>query len=347
MPIADYKIYCKMLDSALINGYAYPAINVSSIETANAALEGFAEAKSDGIIQISIGGGKHASGQYINDTVLGAISLASHIHLVAEHYNVFIALHTDHCQSKDLNSFVLPLIQETENRRASGLPNLFQSHMFDGGQLTLDQNIELCKGLASKCAKNDIILEVEAGVVGGEEDGINNDGIPREKLFTTPQDMLKFYEALNGITKGKFMLAATFGNVHGSYKPGKVKLKPSILYDGQQELKRQYGSDSKFYLVFHGGSGSTKEEIHESVGYGVVKMNVDTDAQYAFTRPIVDHIMKNYDGVLKIDGEIGAKKQYDPRSYLKAGEIGMKMRVIEACNDLNSAGKSLFRRTQK
>ena len=342
MPVANYATYCKMLDSALANQYAYPAINVVSIESANAALAAFAEAKSDGIIQISIGGGKHASGSKIGSTAIGAIALANYIHYVADYYDIYVALHTDHCQLNKLDEFVKPLIKETARRRALGQANLFQSHMFDGGTLPLEENIKAAKELAAMCAQNDILLEVEAGVVGGEEDGVNHDGVPREKLFTTPDDMMRFYDELGGITGNRFLLAATFGNVHGSYKPGNVKLKPKILRDGQEELKRRCGDDKHFYLVFHGGSGSTKEEIAEAVDYGVVKMNIDTDTQYAFTRPIAHHFFKNYDGVLKIDGEVGVKKQYDPRVYLAAAEAGMKDRIKEACDDLRSTGKTLY-----
>ncbi len=339
MPVVDYKTYCKMLDSANKNRYAYPAINVSNLETANAALAGFAEAKSDGIIQVSTGGGQHASGGTIKDMVLGAISLANHVHLMAEKYNVYIALHTDHCQPGKVESFLHPLIAETARRRERGEKNLFNSHMFDGSELPLADNMKIAKELMALCAKNEIILEVEAGVVGGEEDGVSNEGVPADKLYTTPEDMIEVYKALNGIG-GRFMFAATFGNVHGVYKPGNVKLKPVILRNGQNAVKEAFGA--RFDLVFHGGSGSTKEEIHETLDYGVVKMNVDTDTQYAFSRPIADHVFKNYDGILKVDGEVGNKKVYDPRAYLKAGEKGMATRIKEACADLNATGKTLF-----
>ena len=340
MPIVNYKTYINMLETANKNKYAYPAINVSSMETANAALVGFAEAKSDGIIQVSTGGGEHASGTGVKDMVLGAISLANHVHLMAAKYNVNIALHTDHCQPKKVETFLKPLIAETARRRAKGEPNLFNSHMFDGSELPLDQNMKIAKELMVLCAQNEIILEVEAGVVGGEEDGMNNEHLPADKLYTTPEDMLGVYQALSSIPNARYMFAATFGNVHGVYKPGNVKLKPSILKDGQDALKAKF--NARFDLVFHGGSGSSKEEISETLNYGVIKMNVDTDTQYAFTRPIADHVFKNYDGILKVDGEVGNKKAYDPRAYLKAGEKGMAKRIKEACEDLNSAGKTLY-----
>lgn len=341
MPVVNYQQYCNMLDSAYKNHYAYPAFNVTSMETASAVLAGLAEAKSDGIIQVSTGGAAHASGATVKDKVLGAVALAEYVHLVASKYDIFVALHTDHCKAEDLDGFVLPLIEETERRRAAGLPNLFNSHMFDGSNISLKENIEISKKLLARCSKNDIVLEVEAGVVGGEEDGVNNEGVANEKLYTTPEDLLKLYEALDAVG-GRYMVAATFGNVHGVYKPGNVKLRPKVLLEGQEALKAKYGDDKAFQYVFHGGSGSSKEEIHETLNYGVVKMNIDTDTQYAFTRPIVEHMFKNYDGVLKVDGEVGIKKVYDPRTYLKAGEKGMSDRVIEACEDLHSVGKSLY-----
>jgi len=330
-----------MLDNAHANKFAYPAVNVVSMESANAALEAFAAARSDGIIQVSVGGGKHASGQMLGSTAIGAIALANYVQYVADFYDIYVALHTDHCQPDKLDQFVRPLIAETARRRKLGMPNLFQSHMFDGGTLPLEENIRVSKELAVLCAENDILLEVEAGVVGGEEDGVSHD-VPSEKLFTTPEDMLRFYDALGPLTGDRFLLAATFGNVHGSYKPGAVKLRPEILRDGQEALRRQRGEDRRFFLVFHGGSGSTKEEIAEAVDYGVIKMNIDTDTQYAFTRPVAHHILRSYDGVLKIDGEVGQKKQYDPRAYLSAGELGMKARIVEACADLRSAGHTIY-----
>jgi fructose-bisphosphate aldolase class II len=339
MPIANHETYCRMLDNAQQNGFAYPAINVASTTTANAALRAFAEARSDGIIQISTGGGEFASGQAVKNGALGAISLAQHLHLMAEQYPVQIALHTDHCQPKKVDSFLRPLIAETAKRRAQGLPNLFSSHMFDGSELPLDENMEISKQLLAECAEQQIILEVEAGVVGGEEDGVDHGDQPNEKLYTTPKDMVQVYEALSGI--GRFMFAATFGNVHGVYKPGNVKLEPTILRDGQAAVTTKHGTAAEMDLVFHGGSGSSIEEIHETLNYGVIKMNVDTDTQYAFTRPIVDHMLSNYEGVLKIEGEVGNKKMYDPRSYLKKAETAMMERIKQACDDLLSTGKSL------
>lgn len=342
MPVVNYEQYCNMLDNARKNNYAFPAINVTSTETANAALKGFADAKSDGIIQLSTGGGQFASGTSLSDMALGSISVAQHVHLMAEKYNIFVALHTDHCMPEKVEGFIKPLMAETKRRRDKSLPNLFNSHMFDGSVLPLKENIAQSKDLLAECAALEIILEVEIGVVGGEEDGMDNEGVSKEKLYTTPEDMLYTYEQLSSVKNGRFMLAATFGNVHGVYKPGNVKLQPKILRDGQNVVTDKYGSDAKMDLVFHGGSGSEIMDIHETLEYGVVKMNVDTDTQYAFTRPIVEHMMKNYDGVLKIEGEVGNKKVYDPRSYLKAAEKNMAARVLQACNDLKSAGKTTF-----
>jgi fructose-bisphosphate aldolase class II len=339
MPVATPAQYKQMLIKAKKEGYAYPAINVTSMSTANAALKAFADKKSDGFIQVSTGGGKFASGS-VGDMALGAISLAQHVHLIAEKYNVLIALHTDHCHPQYVESFMIPLIEETEKRRAKGLPNLFNSHMFDGSELSLEENIKQSKALLERCAKNEIVLEVETGVVGGEEDGVNNEHAPADKLYTTAEEMVEIAKVLRPI--GTFMYAATFGNVHGVYKPGNVKLRPTILRDGQAAVKKAFGAEAEHFLVFHGGSGSELEEIHETLNYGVVKMNIDTDTQYTYTRPVVDFMLKNYDKVLKIDGEVGSKKHYDPREWLKAAEKGMTERIAEACDVLKSSGKTIL-----
>ena len=340
MPVANYDQYCQMLDNAKRNKFAYPAINVTSTSTANAAIKAFADKKTDGIIQVSTGGGEFASGQGIKDKAIGAISLAQHVHLVAEKYDILIALHTDHCHPQYVDSFMLPLIEETERRRELGLPNLFNSHMFDGSELPLEENIRISKELLERCAKNEIILEVETGVVGGEEDGVNNENTPADKLYTTPEEMVSIAKELAPL--GKFMYAATFGNVHGVYKPGNVKLRPEILKHGQEAVSKELGESMTHYLVFHGGSGSDIEDIHATLNFGVVKMNVDTDTQYAYTRPIVDHVMTNYDKVLKIEGEVGSKKHYDPRAWMKAGEKSMTERIYQSINDLRCEGTSIL-----
>src|SRR5512136_935735 len=340
MPVADYKTYCRMIDHALEKKFAYPAINVTSLTTANGVLKGLAESKSDGIIQVSTGGAAFASGLYLKDMPMGAISIAEHVHRVAERYPIYVALHTDHCQAKMLDRYVIPLIEETERRRAAGKPNLFNSHMFDGSDLPLKENLDLAAKLLARCHKNELILEVEAGVVGGTEDGIKGGG--GEKLYTTPEDMLEVSRRLGAVGGARYLLAATFGNVHGVYKPGHVKLKPLILKDCQDAVVKHFGEEARFYLVFHGGSGSELSDIHEALDYGVVKMNIDTDTQYAFTRPIVHHMLKNYDGVLKVDGEVGNKKAYDPRIYLALAESGMTERVRKAVTELRAFGTTMF-----
>ena len=343
MPVATPAQYAKMIDAAQEGGYAYPAINITSIVTLNAALKGFADKKSDGIIQVSTGGGKFASGLNVGDSAFGAIVLAEACHRLAEKYDILVGLHTDHCPPTAVDSFMKPLIQATADRRAAGLGNLFQSHMLDASNLPLEENMALSKEVLELCAANEIILEVEAGVVGGEEDGAagaDMESVPDDKLYTTPEDMLYVHEALEGV--GRYMFAATFGNVHGHYKPGAVKLRPDILKSGQDAVMEKYGKEAEFDLVFHGGSGTPMEELRQTLDYGVIKMNIDTDTQYAFTRPIVDHMFKNYDGVLKVEGEVGNKKVYDPRSYLKAAENGVADRLGKAADDLLSSGKSIF-----
>ncbi|MBK1883918.1 class II fructose-bisphosphate aldolase [Luteolibacter pohnpeiensis] len=340
MPIATPEQYCAMLDAAQKGGYAYPAINVTSLTTINGALRAFSEAKSDGIIQISTGGGEFASGTSVKDAAFGAIVLAEACHLLAEKHDVLIALHTDHCHPEKVEGFLKPLLEASRKRIAEGKGPLFQSHMFDGSVIDLKENLTISKELLKECAELGIILEVEAGCVGGEEDGHDTSGLPIEKLYTTPADMVEVYEALQPI--GRFLFAATFGNVHGAYKPGAVKLKPTILRDGQKAVTDKHGEAAEMDLVFHGGSGSDLSEIRETLDYGVVKMNIDTDTQYAFTRPIVTHICENIEGVLKIDGEVGNKKAYDPRAYLKKGELGLCERMKTACDDLRSTRQTIF-----
>jgi fructose-bisphosphate aldolase class II len=335
MPIATPEIYAQMLDRAKQNGFAYPAINVTSSQTLNAALRGFADASSDGIVQISTGGAEYLSGS-VKNMVTGATALAEFAYTVAKQYSVNIALHTDHCPKDKLDGYMRPLVKISQERVAKGHGPLFQSHMWDGSAVPLAENLELARELLEECAKARIVMELEIGVVGGEEDGVV--GEMNEKLYSTPGDALATAEALGLGEKGRYILAATFGNVHGVYKPGHVKLRPEVLKEIQDTVGAKYGKEKPFELVFHGGSGSSLEEIREAIGYGVVKMNVDTDTQYAFTRPVAGHMFTNYDGVLKVDGDVGSKKVYDPRSWGKAAEGGMAARVVEACQDLQSAG---------
>jgi fructose-bisphosphate aldolase, class II len=339
VPIADHRRYCEMLERARKGRFAYPAINVTSLTTANAVLRGLAESRSDGIVQVSTGGATFASGSAVKDMVLGAISIAEHVHRVADRYPVYVALHTDHCQADKLEKFVIPLVEETERRRAAGRPNLFSSHMFDGSALPLEKNLDIAVKLLERFQQSDLILEIEAGVVGGEEDGVRASAAA--KLYTTPEDTLEVARRLNAVAGARYMLAATFGNVHGVYKPGNVKLKPRVLKDCQDAVVAKFGEAARFYLVFHGGSGSELGEIHEALDHGVVKMNIDTDMQYAFTRAVADHCFRNYDGVLKVDDEVGSKKAYDPRSYLALGEAAMAERVKQAVKDLRGTGTTL------
>jgi fructose-bisphosphate aldolase, class II len=339
MPIATPEVYAEMLDRAKSRSFAYPAINVSSSQTLNAAIRGFAEAGSDGIVQVSTGGAEYLSGPTVKNMVTGAAALAAYAHEVARNYDVNIALHTDHCPKDKLDGFVRPLIAISEERVKNGQNPLFQSHMWDGSAVLLDENLRIGQELLARAAAAKIILEVEIGVVGGEEDGVSND--INEHLYSTVDDGLATAEALGLGDKGRYLTALTFGNVHGVYKPGNVKLRPEILKEIQDAVGRRYSKDKPFDLVFHGGSGSLPEEISAAVDYGVVKMNVDTDTQYAFTRPIAGHMFANYDGVLKIDGEVGNKKTYDPRVWGKAGEAGMTARVVEACQALRSAGTTV------
>jgi fructose-bisphosphate aldolase class II len=342
MPIATPEIYAEMLGRAKENSYAFPAINCTSSESINAALKGFADAGSDGIIQFSTGGAEFGSGLGIKDMVVGATALAEFAHIVADKYPIHVALHTDHCPKDKLDSYVRPLLAISAERVSAGKNPLFQSHMWDGSAVPIDENLEIAQELLKLAADAKIILEIEIGVVGGEEDGVAHE--INDKLYTTPEDFEKTIDALGHGEHGHYLLAATFGNVHGVYKPGNVKLRPDILAQGQKVAAAKLGlpDDAQpFDFVFHGGSGSAKSEIEEALRYGVVKMNVDTDTQYAFTRPIVGHMFTNYDGVLKVDGDVGSKKVYDPRSYLKKAEAGMTERVVEACNDLHCAGESL------
>ena len=342
MPIATPEVYAQMLDAAKSGAFAYPAVNVSSSQTLNAALKGFADAGSDGIIQVSTGGAEYLSGPTVKNMVTGSVAFAAYAAEVAKNYPVNIALHTDHCPEPKLDGFVRPLLEISAERVKNGEAPLFQSHMWDGSAVPLEENLAIAEELLEKCAAAHIVLEIEVGVVGGEEDGVV--GAIDDKLYSTPEDALATVEALGVGEKGRYMTALTFGNVHGVYKPGNVKLRPEVLKTAQETVVGKLGLEAgskPFDLVFHGGSGSTAEEIGAAVDYGVVKMNIDTDTQYAFTRPIVGHMFTNYDGVLKVDGEVGNKKAYDPRAWGKVGEAGMSARIVEACENLRSAGTSL------
>jgi fructose-bisphosphate aldolase class II len=342
MPIATPEKYAEMLDTAKQQSFAFPAINVTSSQTLNAALKGFADAESDGIIQVSTGGAEYLSGSTVKNMVTGSVAFAAYAAEVAKTYPVNVALHTDHCPKDKLDGFVRPLLDISAERVGRGELPLFQSHMWDGSAVPLEENLQIAEELLAKCAAARIILEIEVGVVGGEEDGVANE--INEQLYTTPEDAIATVKTLGAGDKGRYLTALTFGNVHGVYKPGNVKLRPEILREAQKAAAKELdlGDDARpFDLVFHGGSGSTAEEISAAVDFGVVKMNVDTDTQYAFTRPVAGHMFTNYDGVLKVDGEVGNKKTYDPRAWGKAAEAGMATRVVEACENLRSSGHTL------
>ncbi|PWI42500.1 class II fructose-bisphosphate aldolase [Streptomyces sp. ICBB 8177] len=339
MPIATPEVYNEMLDRAKTGGFAYPAINVTSSQTLHAALRGFAEAESDGIVQISTGGAEFLGGQYKKDMVTGAVALAEFAHVVAEKYPVNIALHTDHCPKDKLDGYVRPLIAISQERVAKGRNPLFQSHMWDGSAENLADNLAIAQELLAEAAKAKIVLEMEITPTGGEEDGVSHE--INDKLYTSVDDAFRTAEAVGLGEKGRYLLAASFGNVHGVYKPGNVVLRPSILKELQEAVGEKYGKQRPFDFVFHGGSGSTIEEINEALENGVVKMNLDTDTQYAFTRPVAAHMFTHYDGVLKVDGEVGDKKTYDPRTWGKAAEAGMAARVVTATENLRSAGKKI------
>jgi len=317
---------------------AYPAINISSSATAIAALQGLQECGSDGILQVSTGGAEYFSGSTVKSMVIGAQAMAAFVREVAKGYGITVALHTDHCPKGNLDTFVRPLLEISTERVKSGLDPLFNSHMWDGSAVPLSENLEIARELLAKTKAVGSILEIEVGVVGGEEDGV--EGGSGKDLFTTVEDGMATVEALGLGENGRYLTALTFGNVHGSYKPGSVKLKPELLDEIQKAVGAKYSKDLPFDLVFHGGSGSTDKEIADAVSFGVIKMNIDTDTQYAFTRAVAGHIFANYDGVLKVDGEVGNKKAYDPRAWGKLGEASMAARVAQAANQLGSAGKS-------
>ena len=339
MPVATPDQYAEMLDRAKAKGFAYPAFNVSSSQTLNSVLQGLTEAGSDGIIQVTTGGADYFAGHTVKARATGALAFAKFAHEVAKSYPITVALHTDHCPKNALDDFVLPLIAASEEEVRAGRNPIFQSHMWDGSAVPLTENLDIAEMMLAKTKNINAILEVEIGVVGGEEDGVSHD--INDNLYTTVEDAIATVEALGLGENGRYMAAMTFGNVHGVYKPGNVKLKPELLKELQDAVSAKYGTGAKpFDLVFHGGSGSTDAEIAEAVANGVVKMNIDTDTQYAFTRSVADTMLKNYDAVLKVDGEVGNKKIYDPRSWGKIAETAMAARVIQSTQQLGSAGHS-------
>jgi fructose-bisphosphate aldolase, class II len=340
--IATTEQYAAMLDAASAGGYALPAVNVTSSETLNGTMRGFAEAGSDGIVQITTGAAEYLSGGAVKDMALGARALAEYARILADRYPVLIALHTDHAPPAKFDAFVRPLIDESRRRRQRGEQPLFHSHMFDGSTLPLAENLSFSARLLRELAPLDVLLELESGVVGGEEDGIAGPQAGHSELYTTTEDLMQVVDALGAGERGRYLLAATFGNVHGMYAPGNVKLRPEVLRDGQLALAEKRPG-ARFQYVFHGSSGSEPAQVREAIAHGVVKINLDTDAQYAFTRAIADHILTNYDGVLRIDGDVGRKSAYDPRAWGRTAEAALAQRVAKASDLFGAAGRSILR----
>ena len=339
MPIATPDQYAEMLDKAKAKGFAYPAVNASSSSTINGILQGLTEAGSDGIIQVTTGGADFFAGHTVKARASGALAFAAFVTEAAKNYPITVALHTDHCPQNALDGFLLPLIAASESEVKAGRNPIFQSHMWDGSAVPLDENLRIAQEILPRMKAINSVLEVEIGVVGGEEDGVSHD--INEHLYTTLDDAIATVEALGLGEQGRYIAALTFGNVHGVYKPGNVKLKPELLGEIQAGIQAKYGTGPKpLDLVFHGGSGSTDEEIALAVANGVVKMNIDTDTQYAYSRSVADTVLRNYDGFLKVDGEVGNKKVYDPRSWGKLAESALAARVVEATQQLGSAGHS-------
>jgi fructose-bisphosphate aldolase class II len=323
-----------MLDAARSGGFAYPAVNVSSSETLNAALRGFAEARSDGIVQITTSAARYLSGPAA-DLAVGARAFADFAHVLAARSPVLIALHTDHATPDHVDDFIRPLLRESRRRRERGEQPLFNSHMFDGSELPLAENLRISAELLREANDLDVLLELEIGTVGGEEDGIDHRWAARERLYTTPEDALAVAKELGLGERGRYLLAATFGNVHGHYAPGNVQLRPELLAELQAAVADTHGFD----FVFHGGSGSSRDEIQTAVANGVVKMNVDTDMQHAFTHAIEDH----FNSRPRSEGAGVDKTVYDPRSWGRKAELAMAARVVAASEVLGSVGKTLAR----
>ena len=330
-----------MLETAKKEGYAYPAVNVTTIEVINGALRAFSEAKSDGIIQVSIGGGKFASGTSVGSSAIGAIVLAEATRRLAEEHKVLVGLHTDHCQPEHVDTFLRPLLAESRRRVERGEAPLFNSHMLDASTLPMAENLKLSQELLKECAELGIVLEIEIGVVGGEEDGVDNSHMDASALYTQPEDVDYAYTELSKISP-RFTIAASFGNVHGVYKPGNVVLTPTILRDSQEYVSKKHNlPHNSLNFVFHGGSGSSAQEIKDSVSYGVVKMNIDTDTQWATWDGILQYYKTNE---AYLQGQLGNpkgedqpnKKYYDPRVWLRAAQTSMITRLEQAFKELNA-----------
>jgi fructose-bisphosphate aldolase class II len=337
--------------AAKAGGYALPAVNVVGSNSLNAVMEAAAKAGSDIIIQLSNTGAAFFAGAGMPDgfkaKVMGAVAAAQHAHLLAEHYGICVVMHTDHA-NRELIPWVEALLDEGEKYFAQHGKPLYSSHMLDLSADPIEFNLGECARLLKRMAKLDMSLEIELGVTGGEEDGMGSEfaeGADNSRLYTQPEDVLRAYDLLNPL--GHFSVAASFGNVHGVYKPGNVKLRPEILKNSQDLVQKTHGTGhNPLHLVFHGGSGSEKEKIAAAVSYGVFKMNIDTDTQFAFSEPIGAYVNSNPRAFrFQIDPDDGTpyKKAYDPRKYLRAGEQGVVKRLLEACEDLGSKGRSIAR----
>jgi fructose-bisphosphate aldolase class II len=341
MPIASTTEYSQMLDAASAGGYALPAVNVTSSETLNAAMRGFAEAGSDGIVQVTTGAADFLAGSS-GDLATGARALAEYAHIVGEQVPVLIGLHTDHATPDKFGRFVGPLVAESQRRVERGQKPLFNSHMFDGSTLALDENLSISARALDELAPLGVLLELEVGAVGGEEDGVVGPSGANPSLYTSDKDLMSVVNALGTGERGRYLVAATFGNVHGVHANGGAPLKPEILADGQRALAIAHPGN-RFQYVFHGSSGSSADAVREAIANGVVKVNLDTDAQYAYTRAVADHLFTNYDGVLRVDGDVGRKSAYDPRVWGRKAEAALAARVAEAAELFGSAERSILR----
>jgi fructose-bisphosphate aldolase, class II len=339
MPLPSPQQYAEMLDAAAAGGYAYPAVNVTSTQTLNAAIRGFADAGADGIVQVTTGGAEYLAGQG-GEPAVGARALALAAHELAAAAPVRIALHTDHCPPELADRFLGPLLAESLRRKQAGAGPLFHSHMYDGSAQPLEANLSASARWLAACTEADAVLELECGVVGGAEDHVDATGVAPEKLYTTTADLMRTAAVLGTGERGRYLLAATFGNVHGVYAPGHVQLRPQVLADGQEALAAARPG-ARFAYVFHGASGSDPADVRAAIGHGVVKVNIDTEAQYAFTRAIADHMFGHYDGVLAVDGGLADKRAYDPRAWGRKAEAAMAARVAAVCELAGAAGHSL------
>ena len=341
--------YITLVNAAKAGGFALPAVNVVGTNSLNAVMEAAAKANSDIIIQLSNSGAAFFAGAGMEDgfqaKVQGAVAAAQHAHLLAEHYGICVVMHTDHA-NRALIPWVEAMLDEGEKFHAVHGKPLYSSHMLDLSADPIDFNLGECARVLERMAQIDMSLEIELGVTGGEEDGIGSEfdeAADNSKLYTQPEDVLQAYDLLNPI--GHFSVAASFGNVHGVYKPGNVKLRPEILKNSQALVEETHGTGhNPLHLVFHGGSGSEKAKIEEAVGYGVFKMNIDTDTQFAFSKEIGKFVDENHRAFkYQVDPDDGTpyKKFYDPRKYLRLGELGIVERLQEACEDLGSKGRSI------